>query len=475
MHSMSVSGIMRIVVPAAAGFALAAMAWTWSRNMPVRVLEKRLPGDRTVGEVVEPVAEDVPLPGRLERSGGAPADIPGVWPWFRGPNRDAISTEEVPLLHSFGPQGPSRLWTADMGEGYAAPAVRNGRLYVLDYDEVKRADALRCLSLADGKEIWRRWYSVRIKHQHGVSRTVPAVTDRYVVTIGPKCHVLCADAETGEDRWHMDLVKDFGSKVPPWYAGQCPLIDGDRAILAPAGREVLMMAVDCASGNILWKTPNPDGWEMTHSSILPVELCGQRQYVYCASGGAVGVSPDDGRVLWKTTRWRGRIATVPTPVAAGDDRLFFCSGYTAGAAMLQLRRQDAQLMPDELFRLTDKEFGSEQQTPIYYQGHIYGIRSDGQFVCLDADGKITWKSGRNKQFGQFGGPYVLADGMFLVMNDEGVLTLVEATSQAYKPLATAKVLDGHESWGPMALVSGRLIVRDLKKMACLDMRAPQQP
>ena len=28
-----------------------------------------------------------------------------------------------------------------------------------------------------------------------MSRTVPAVTDKYVVALGPKCHVMCLDAD----------------------------------------------------------------------------------------------------------------------------------------------------------------------------------------------------------------------------------------------------------------------------------------
>ena len=40
------------------------------------------------------------------------------------------------------------------------------------------SDVLRCLSLADGREIWRRWYRTGAKRNHGVSRTVPAVTER---------------------------------------------------------------------------------------------------------------------------------------------------------------------------------------------------------------------------------------------------------------------------------------------------------
>jgi len=54
------------------------------------------------------------------------------------------------------------------------------------------------------------------------------------------------------------------------------------------------------------------------------------------------------------------------------------------------------------------------------------------------------------------------------MDDHGELTLAEATPDGYVQLAQAQVLDGHDSWGPMALVHGRLIVRDLTRMKCLD-------
>jgi outer membrane protein assembly factor BamB len=46
--------------------------------------------------------------------------------------------------------------------------------------------------------------------------------------------------------------------------------------------------------------------------------------------------------------------------------------------------------------------------------------------------------------------------------------MAEASPTGYVQLAEAKVLDGHESWGPMALASGRLIVRDMNRMICLD-------
>src|SRR6185369_8780657 len=192
--------------------------------------------------------------------------------------------------------------------------VLNGRLYLMDYDHERKQDALRCLSLEDGEEIWRYAYPVAVKRNHGMSRTVPAVTERLVVAMGPKCHVVCLDAVTGELRWGIDLVKEYGTTVPPWYAGQCPLIDNGSIILAPGGPKALLMAVHADAGKVLWQTPNPHGWKMTHSSIMPTEFNGERMHVYCANNGVVGVSATNGAILWETTGWKISIATVPSPL-----------------------------------------------------------------------------------------------------------------------------------------------------------------
>lgn len=472
----------------------------WLDTGPNEDLMERIPGTDTADLETLP-SEDVSAvsSGRLIKSDGVPANLPGAWPRFRGENFDGISDEKVSLAKTWGEGEPKELWAIDVGEGYAGVAVLNGRVYILDYDAAERADALRCLSLADGKEIWRYSYPVKVKRNHGMSRTVPAVTEKYVVSLGPKCHVLCLNSTTGELYWTLDLVKDFGTKVPLWYAGQCPLIDEDKAILAPGGDEALIMVVDCETGNILWKTPNPHSWQMTHASIMPMEFNGQRMYVYCASRGVVGISADDGRILWETTDWKISIATVPSPLIMAEGRIFLSGGYNAGSMMLQLvertgsvGRGTAESLPDgehvassleendggeittenypyiaeTLFRLKPQVFGATQQTPIFFDGYIYGVRPDEELVCLNPDGELIWSSGAANRFGL--GPFMIANGLIYLMDDSGVLTLAEATPAGYKQLAQSQVLHGHDSWGPMAMAGGRLIVRDLTRMVCLD-------
>jgi outer membrane protein assembly factor BamB len=444
----------------------------WLGSDAAKELKERLPGEDNRKKVLVEEDEVIKITGRLVKYDGVPADLTGAWPRFRGPNIDAISDDEnITLAKSWPDEGPNVLWSVDVGEGYAGAAVLAGRVYILDYEQDNKADAVRCLSLDDGKEIWRYSYDVKIKRFHGMSRTVPAVTEKHIVTIGPKCHVTCLDSMTGEFRWMLNLVREYGTKVPQWYTAQCPLIEDGKAIIAPAGK-VLMMAVDLDTGEIVWETPNEDGWVMTHSSIVPMEFNGKRFYIYCGgdttSGGVIGVSAEDGSVLWKTDSWKVR-TIVPCPVIVGDDRIFLSAGYAQypnGCAMLRLTEADGAIVANLEYLYPTDVFGSIQHTPILYEGHIYGVRTDKQLVCLDLDGKVVWTSTSANKFGS--GAYMIANGLIYVLNDSGVLTLVEATSRGYVELAKAEVLPGHESWGPMAMVSGRLIMRNLNRMVCLD-------
>jgi len=420
------------------------------------------------GQVAQPGQPAQVAQTTTQASGGgaAPGGV-GSWPRFRNTNFNAESTQTVGLARSWPAGGPRQVWSVRMlGPGHAGPAILRGRVFVLDYDIGSRQDVLRCLSMADGSEIWRMSYPVDIKDNHGISRTVPAVTDDYVVTLGPMGHVTCTRTDSGERVWQIDTVATYGTKIPGWYAGQCPLIDGNKAIIAPGG-SALMIAVDLASGNVVWQTPNPSNWGMTHSSIIPMQLGGKKTYVYTATGGIVGVSPTDGSVLWSFAGWTVNTANVPSPVSVGDNRIFITGGYGAGSLMLRINGNSAS----QVWKIPQNVFGSHQHTPIFYDNHLFGVAMDRQFVCLDLSGKRVWSSGHTATFGI--GPYILAEGMFYVLGgDDGTLVLAEATTSGWNELARAKVLAGTDAWAPMALVDGKLVCRDRETMVCLDVKSP---
>lgn len=352
----------------------------------------------------------------------------------------------------------------------------DGAAYMIDYDMENKADTIRAFSLETGEEIWRRSYAIKVKRNHGMSRTVPAVTDKYLVTIGPRGHTVCLDRETGDFRWGLDFEGNYGTTIPKWYTAQNPVIVDEKAILAPCGTDVLMMAVDCDTGDILWETPNDRGWKMSHSSIIPMTLLGKKMYVYHALGGIVGVSAeaaDEGKLLWDST-WSATVV-APSPIRVSDNQIFMTAGYAAGNMLLQLSESNGEYSIEILYENAPSEgLACEQHTPIFKDGALYSIMpKDGgslkqQFVKFDLDGNLLWSSGVEKRFGL--GPFMIADDKFYILGDDGTLTLLDASAGSYTQLAEAKleILDGHDAWSPFALVENRLLLRNHEHLICID-------
>jgi len=463
------------IIPALAGVLGAALIGVWIGADTAHTFVLREPGlDRPGGAgAAADSRAAAPVAGSPQPGPGTPSQVAGSWPWFRGLHHNGISTDPTPLARNWRTGGPPVLWTLTLGEGYAGAAIDRGRVYVLDYDEQAKSDMLRCLSLDDGREIWRNGYPVDVMRNHGMSRTVPAVVGDLVITIGPRCHVACWDAQTGAARWLIDLAIQYGTEVPRWYTGQCPFVDNGRLIIAPAGPKALLAAIDIQTGKPVWETPNPLNRKMTHASVVAMDWLDRRMYVYCASSAVVGVSADDGTELWHSTEWVEQFATSPSPVILPEGRVFLSSGYGSkvGSLILQLLPGAQGVQAQKVAELTPKQFNSEQQTPILWDGHLIGVRKQdrGRLVCLDLDGNEVWNSGKDR-FGH--GPYMIADGVILAMSNDGELVMAEANTTAYRPLARHQVFaDGHDAWGPMALAGGRLIVRDMTRMTCLNLSA----
>ena len=279
---------------------LAVLLFWWMFRDPTGDFSVSLPGgDKGSGDSTQ-VLEAVKIGEKFQQFATSTSSLKGTWTRFRGADYDNIVKNTGPLKNSWSANEPEIKWSVELGEGHAGPAIYEGRVYVMDYDEAAREDALRCFALEDGRELWRRSYKVSLKRNHGMSRTVPAVTADYILTIGPRCHAMCVKRESGDFVWGLDMVQQYQTEVPLWFTGQCPMIDNNKAILAPGG-SALLIAVDMASGKVLWETPNPGNLKMSHSSVMLWNYKGKKMYVYSAVGGVVGISAegsDEGKILW---------------------------------------------------------------------------------------------------------------------------------------------------------------------------------
>ena len=458
------------------GTIILILFFGWLLKDPTSKFAESVPGADNRGNDSTVVAEAVNIGENFQTFGTVTSNLKGTWTHFRGADYDNIAKNSKPLKNSWSGNQPEIMWSVDLGEGHAGPAIYEGKVYVMDYDEAKREDALRCFSLDDGKELWRRSYKVSLKRNHGMSRTVPAVTAEYVLTIGPRCQVMCVKRETGDLVWGLDLVQKYQTEVPLWFTGQCPMIDGNKAILAPGGSAV-MIAVDMATGKVIWETPNPGGIKMSHSSIMPWTLNGKKMYVYSAVGAILGVSAegaDAGKILWKSTAWNHAVV-APAPVCFPDGKVFLTAGYGAGSMMIKVTPSGSEYKVDVLKQYSPKDgMACEQQTPVVWDKLMFGIEPKdagplrNQLICVSPDDvtKVIWTSGKDGRFGL--GPYLIADQKMFLQSDDGTLIMIKPDSKKYIQIAQKKLFDGEDAWAPMAIADGRLLLRDSKKMYCVN-------
>jgi outer membrane protein assembly factor BamB len=466
------------------------LVWWFAEDHYPADLVLRVPGMDNRPKI-EPRSENVVVGEFFDSLGAFDELVPGEWPRFRGINFDNIVRDTFEMAESWDTAGPTKIWRATLGEGYAGAAVKNGRVYILDYNERRKADMLRCFSLKSGIELWRRWYNVDLKRNHGYSRTIPAVTAKYLVSVGPRSHVMCLDPLSGNLLWAIDMEKEFGvpgsqkGKITPdFYSGQCPLIDNDVAVLAPGGK-ALMIGVKCSDGEILWRTPNPDSLRMSHGSIMPMVIHGRKMYVYNAVGGVVGVAADGtdrGRLLWMTKEW-SPATTAASPLFLGNNEIAVFGSYGAGGGKIRVDFNGTGYTASLVESHKAMEgMSSDQQTPVMTGNFIWTVMPENagplkkQLVCYNKNDlrNPVWSSGKDMRFGRGLGPYIVKDDKMLLLDDNASLYYFKIEGSRAELMSQYSIIKGIEAWGPMAIAGNYLIMRDSRNLLCLNIGKNQR-
>ncbi len=408
--------------------------------------------------------------------------LEGTWPQFRGADSGNI-LKGGPTLSDKWQDTPPILWQATLGEGYAGPVIYKGKVYILDYLEKEKADSLRSFTLTTGEEIWRRWYHIDIKRNHGRSRTVPAVDEDHIITMGPLGQVMSVDRLSGDLKWSVDLVKTYQSEIPQWYTGQCPLLEKGETIIAPAGPSALLVGFDAATGKVNWQTPNPHGWKMSHSSVMPMTLLGTKMYIYAALGGVVGVSAEEknkGQILWKSNHFSPSVV-APSPVKIAEDTIYLTAGYGAGSTTLQITRDQNgfQVIPGKRFK-PRQALSMEQQSAILYQDILFGVMPKdagslrSQFLGSNPRDLTDFvvRADTSWRFGLC--PFIIADDKFYTLDPKGQLSMMRLINNELQLLDQAKILVHGDPWGPIAIADGIMVIRDAETLVAIDLTADQK-
>jgi outer membrane protein assembly factor BamB len=417
------------------------------------------------------------------------------WPQYMGPDRNNTSPEKG-ILRNWPASGPEVLWTVNVGPGYGGPVIKDGKIYLLDRDD-KTGDIMRCFDFNTGKELWKFSYDAPGSVMFPGSRSVPAVDGNFVYSCGHNGDLYCINTKTQKPVWNKNIWTDFGgTKLPIWAITQCPLVYGNLVIVASQAPQAGVVAYNKLNGNIVWKTPNLGNESYASPSIVKIDGKDHIAMVISSTnpvghrelpqtpGSIVGLEPLTGKILWEYKDWLCHIS-VPAALDAGGNKVLVAGGYEHGVVMIKVeKKSDGKYGVTELFKHND--FGEHTKTPILYNGYFYGqfttnSKRDG-LACMDMNGKVLWKTGRDPLFDK--GSMILVDGVILATDGRSNLYVIDPSPAGFKPLATAEVLKtagssetdqaapsrmggGVQNWAPIALAGGKLLIRDQSRLMCV--------
>ena len=383
----------------------------------------------------------------------------GDWPQWRGPNRDGIS-QETGLLKQWPAEGPPLAWkTTGAGRGYSSLAVTGGRIYTMGL----RGDRefVVAFDVATGKEAWATAHGGAYRDSRGDGpRGTPTVEGDRLYALGGNGDLSCMETRTGRIVWAMNILKKFGGENIGWGISESPLVVGEKLLVNAGGPGASIVALNKKDGAVIWKTQSD---KAGYSSAMTVQVGGKTQVVFFTQVRAVGLDPNDGKVLWEYSRPSNDVANVATPVVRGN-RIWISSDYGSGGGLVEIKADAKGVTASEVY--FTKEMRNHHSSSVLVGDYLYGFSSSILTAIRFDTGEVAW---RDRSVGK--GSLVYADGHLYCLSENGVVGLVEATPAAYREKGRFRIQqESLPTWTHPVISGGRLYLRDQDTIYAFDVR-----
>jgi outer membrane protein assembly factor BamB len=409
-----------------------------------------------------------PEPSASSAAPAPPAHVPasgvshargGDWTDFRGPNRDG-RYEGPGIRADWPPDGLTAIWKQPIGLGYASFVASGGRAFTIE--QRRNQEVVSSYDIDTGRELWTHgWDAAFIEWQGGDGpRATPTFHEGHVYALGALGELRCLDAQTGQLVWRRNILEDSSAANLEWGMAAAPLVVDDKVIVLPGGRRGKSVAAyDKTTGEPLWTALDD---RQAYTSPMLATLGGVRQIVIVSASRAVGITVDDGRLLWEYP-WVTQVGiNVAQPLVVGNNRVFLSAGYGHGAAVFELTPDGDRFVARTIWENTRMK--NKFTSSVLHQGYIYGL-DESILACVDAaTGELKWKGGR---YGY--GQLLIAGDVVIVLTENGDIAVVRATPERHEELARFPAIEGR-SWNHPIIAGGRLLVRNLREMAAFDLR-----
>ncbi len=418
------------------------------------------------------------------------------WPQWMGPGRDGVWAE-TGIVERFPPEGPRVLWRAEVGVGYAGPAVAGDRVFVADYvtkDKVQNrndfdrgavtgVERVLCFRADTGALLWKYEYPCRYTIAHpGGPRCTPAVQGGKVYALGAMGNLVCLDAVRGTVCWSKDLPREYGVKVPLYGFCGHPLIDGHKLFCTVGGDGTTALALDKDTGRELWRALSSK--ETGYAPPTLIEAGGVRQLLVWHGESLNSLDPETGKPYWSVPlpSWQGMAVMAPRK----DGDFLFVGAVFGTAVGLKLAADRPAVSEAWRGPRNMKAAGlyPMNMTPFAESGVLYGVDHPGQFRAVRiATGERLWESwwpvtGKALSAAVYcGTAFVVKNGdRFFLFNEKGELIVARLSPQGYDEVSRWRVLEptgaygGREVvWSHPAFAHRCVYARNDKELVCASL------
>lgn len=403
--------------------------------------------------------------GKTTTRSAPAASSSGDWNQYRGPNRDNVS-HETGLLKEWPDDGPKQSWRANgLGEGYSSVVVSDGR--VITMGNLGDDEVVTALDIQSGNKLWSTKTGRAFQNDTGNGpRGTPTVDGDTVYVLGGNGDLASVDLSTGNRKWQVNILDTFGGRNIVWGISESVLIDGDKLICTPGGRDATMVALNKNTGKPIWRSAVPTSPQASYSSAIAIDVGGVRQYVNFTSAGVVGVRASDGQPMWGQKESSNGTANCSSPVFE-NNMVFTASGYGTGGAMFRLASRGGQTTSQLGYR-SDK-MKNHHGGMVVVDGHLYGSDDPGILTCIElSSGNVKWQ---NRSVGK--GALTVADGHIYLRSENGPVALVELNPERYIERGRFNQPDrsNRPSWAHPVVAQGKLFLRDMDRMLVYSVKA----
>ena len=384
------------------------------------------------------------------------------WPQWRGLERNGVS-RETGLLREWPRTGPAVVWSASqLGEGYGSVAVAGSRVFVQGMKN--RQSVVTSLDRTSGKPVWSVAIGTAQENDRGSGpRSTPTVDGDRVYVLTENGDLVCLLVADGKVVWRRNILRDFSGRNINWLVSESPLVDGNRLIVSPGGRNAGMAALDKMTGMTIWVSKELSD-EAGYASPVVADVQGVRTIMTLTGNAGIGVRATDGKLMWRYGNVANNTANITTPVYS-NGKVFYTSAYGTGGALLALKASGESVSAQEVYFTRNMQ--NHHGGVVLVDGYLYGF-NNSILTCLEFDtGKVMW---RDRSVGK--GSVAYADGHLYILSENNIVGLVEASPKGYRETGRFTIADqGWPTWAHPVVSGGRLYIRNQNVLASYDVRA----